>query len=360
VLGLWGGVWTRRVMLCRISKRRGFGIRDLGFGRAGVLRLWGGVWTCRVMLCRISNLESRIPAVNRIPTRGAACPHFPPRLPPPRVIPNDQRIAIEHRALEACVRAHVLAYLLAQEAGVAPGREGVEQHPEGFPASPVKRNQPIAELADRGEEADEGEPGPQRKQQPQTVLGGLAADLFAGPRACVETDALVPRALGPAFHPQEHFGPDRLRTGVAAPQAPGERGEEEQGQPGHDQQQGEEDEVLRPEGQAKHVELARRQVEQHRLAAVPGQPRKQVVHAEQPDHRGRAQALKPAPDLARMDLLLGAVHAAVVERAWNGLAHRGANVAADRCECAGRCRPEAAAAAGVVRRISRGPAACVD
>ena len=49
------------------------------------------------------------------------------------VVADDQRVAVEHRALEARVGAHVLADLLAQEAGVAVGGEAVEQHPEHFP-----------------------------------------------------------------------------------------------------------------------------------------------------------------------------------------------------------------------------------
>ena len=104
---------------------------------------------------------------------------------------------------------------------------------------------------------------------PQDVLGALAQQLVRAPRRRVELHARAAVALGPALHPQEDLGPHRLRTGVAAPQAAGDRGEEEQRQRGDDQQPGEEDEILRPEHQAEDVELARRQVEQHRLAAVP-------------------------------------------------------------------------------------------
>ena len=49
------------------------------------------------------------------------------------VVADDQRVLVEHRALEARVRAHVLADLLAHEAGVAVGGEAVEQHPEPLP-----------------------------------------------------------------------------------------------------------------------------------------------------------------------------------------------------------------------------------
>src|SRR5690606_5223329 len=65
------------------------------------------------------------------------------RLAACRVVGDDQRIAVEHRALKARVRAHVLAHLLAHVARVAVSREAVEQHPEPFPAAERER----AELA---------------------------------------------------------------------------------------------------------------------------------------------------------------------------------------------------------------------
>jgi len=49
------------------------------------------------------------------------------------IVGNDQRVRIEHDALEARIRTHVLAHLLAHEARVAPGGESVEQHPERLP-----------------------------------------------------------------------------------------------------------------------------------------------------------------------------------------------------------------------------------
>ena len=55
------------------------------------------------------------------------------RLAALRVVADDQRVAVEHRALEARVRAHVLADLLAHVAGVAVGGEAVEQDPERLP-----------------------------------------------------------------------------------------------------------------------------------------------------------------------------------------------------------------------------------
>jgi hypothetical protein len=174
------------------------------------------------------------------------------------VVGDDEGVAIEHRTLESSVRAHVLADLLTQEAGVAPGGKAVEQRPEGFVAAPLEGHEARTQLADRREVADEGEACPQREHRPQQVFRAFTKQLLARPRRGVELHALGAVALGPALHPDEDFRPHGLRAGVAAPQAPGERGEEEQREPRHHQQQGEEDEILRPEHEAEHVELARR------------------------------------------------------------------------------------------------------
>ena len=37
------------------------------------------------------------------------------------IVADDQRIAVEHGALKAGIRAHVFAYLFAQNTGIAPG-----------------------------------------------------------------------------------------------------------------------------------------------------------------------------------------------------------------------------------------------
>src|SRR5206468_160974 len=57
------------------------------------------------------------------------------RLAARAVVADDHRVLVEHRALEARVRAHVLADLLAHVAGVAVGRDAVEQHPEPLPGA---------------------------------------------------------------------------------------------------------------------------------------------------------------------------------------------------------------------------------
>src|SRR5690606_19126058 len=79
-----------------------------------------------------------------------------------------------------------------------------------------------------------------------------------------------------------------------------------------DQQQCEEQEVLWPERQAEDVELARRQVEQHRLAIVPAQPGEDIEHAQQPERGDHAQGVQAPGNLARIDLAFADIHRAAV------------------------------------------------
>ena len=83
---------------------------------------------------------------------------------------------IEHRALEARVGTHVDAHLLAHEAGIAIGREAVEEDPEGLPGARVQAQNAAPEFADRREVADERDTRSTAKTDSQArVLGGLDA-----------------------------------------------------------------------------------------------------------------------------------------------------------------------------------------
>ncbi|MNJ01451.1 hypothetical protein D3C73_1610880 [compost metagenome] len=68
------------------------------------------------------------------------------------------------------------------------------------------------------------------------MLEGLLHQLLERERAGVEPDARAAVAFDALLHPQEHLGVDGLRAGVAAPQAPGHGGEEEQGERADHQQ----------------------------------------------------------------------------------------------------------------------------
>ena len=71
-----------------------------------------------------------------------------------------------------------------------------------------------------------------------------------------------------ALDPEEELGVDGLRAGIATPQAPGERGEEEEQKRAEDEQRGEVDQILRVEDQRADVEAAADEVEQQRLKGI--------------------------------------------------------------------------------------------
>ena len=119
------------------------------------------------------SMQSPSPACLVVDRSFAAAARFTAFL----VIGNNQRVLVEHGALEARIGTHVLADLLAHVAGIAVGREAVKQTPEQRPAADVQREDVDAELAYRREIADEREAGPHRERNPQELLGGLLAQL---------------------------------------------------------------------------------------------------------------------------------------------------------------------------------------
>src|SRR5690606_36105243 len=162
------------------------------------------------------------------------------------VVRDDRRGTVEHRALEARVRTHVLADLLAEIPRVAVRGKTVEQRPEGFPGADRERRDAMQQLLHGSEVADEREPGPQAETDPEHLLERLARELAQAPRRRVELHALAAAAFRHPLHPQVHLGPYRLRARVAAPQTPGERGKEEEAERGDDEETGEKNEILRP------------------------------------------------------------------------------------------------------------------
>jgi len=235
-----------------------------------------------------------------------------------RIVGDDQRVAVEHRALEARVGAHVLAHLFAHESGVAVGRQAIECDPEKLPGTQLSREDARSQRTNRHKEADKGEPGIGGEAEPQKLLGQLAEDLHGTPGRLVKFDALRALTLGETLHPYERLGPDGLRTGISAPKAACECREEEQRQGGDDQQPGQQEEILWEKRDAEDVELARWQIEQQCLAAGPVQPRKDVEKSEQSHHREDAQIVEAAAYLARIQLLVRRVKLWVASRRIGG------------------------------------------
>src|SRR5471032_332468 len=204
-----------------------------------------------------------------------------------RVVGNNQGVLVEHHALEARIRAHVDAHLLAQPTGVAVGGEGEETYPEIRPAIGLAGEEVEHQFTDRREVADEGHAGDEADDQPQAVLAEFAQELVGAHRRLVQLDALVTVAFGDLFAPHENPCPHALRAGVTAPDAAGVHRDEEQAKRRHDQDAREQDEILGPEGRAKNKEFTLRQVPPYGLVAAPVQPHRAEVEQEQtgaPEH----------------------------------------------------------------------------
>src|SRR5690606_8806354 len=219
------------------------------------------------------------------------------------VVGDHEGVAVHHDALEPSVGTHVLAHGLAHEAGVAPGGEGVEQQPEPLPGTQRQGDELAAQLADGGKLADERLARPERDDDPEEMLGGLDAQLPGRPGLFVQADAGQAVAFDLALDPHEDFGVDGLGTGVAAEQPPGHGREQEQGKGGDQQQDGQVDDVLRPEDHAEDIELAFQQVEQHGLAAMPFDPGQTIEDDLREIHHPDPPAGEHARDGAGIDLL---------------------------------------------------------
>ena len=220
-----------------------------------------------------------------------------------RVIGDDQRVRVEHHALEAGVGAHVLAHLFAQEAGHQDHEAAVEEDPEGFPGAEAVGQHVVDQFLDRGEVADQGEAAPQAEHGPQQVLGAAQRELAAAQRCLVELHAGVAVAFDQVLDPHVHLGVHRLRAGVAAEQAPGDGGDQEQRVSRDDQQRSEVDHVLRPEDHAEDVELAFDQVEEDGLAPVPFEPQAAVEEDLGEQHQRNAPVVEKAAHALGVDFL---------------------------------------------------------
>ena len=220
-----------------------------------------------------------------------------------RVVGDDEGVPVEHGALEAGVGAHVFAHLLTHEPGVTISGEAVEQHPEHLPRAHLRLQEGHAQFADRGEVADEGEACPQRNADPDHMLEGLLDEFFQRGRGLVQPHAQGAVTLDLALDPHEYLAVHRLRTGVAAPQPPGDCGEQEKGQGRNHEQAREVDEVLWVEHQPEDVEAACVQVKQHSLPLTPFEPWQAIEdQLRQKDH-GPSPACKHALDGPGIDLL---------------------------------------------------------
>ena len=298
--GILGGVLDQALFVTHLVHHVIAGINACRAGNAVVLQSIADIYTCWTHL--YAHLAIDAIANTQCLWIGTAFTRTA-RLASIRKIRNNQRITVEHGALETRIGTHVLAHLLAHPASITVGSESVEDHPEGFPRPEVESKQALRKLGDWREITHEGETGPAGKGYPEKMLGSLDAELARIHRLRIQLLLFQAVAFHLAFDPEKRLGPYRLRTGITAPDAPGNGGDKKQREPGDNQQRGKVDKILRPERDEKDMELAGRQIEQKSLVTIPLQPWQTVVNAEQTEDPESTQARKQAMHLARIDLL---------------------------------------------------------
>ncbi len=181
------------------------------------------------------------------------------------------------------------------------------------------------EFADRRKITDESYPGGQGDGQPHGMLGALAPGLIEAHRLAVELDTAIARAFQAVLHPDIEIGPDALRTRIAAPDAAGKDGDEEQSEGADDQQPGEQNELLGIEGGGKDMKLTPRQVEPDHRPIAPGEPGQGEEGQHQGPVRNTPHPLKQSLDFTHVDVLPLGIHLLLdgARRRWLNRRFRG-------------------------------------
>ena len=133
------------------------------------------------------------------------------------IVRNNQCIGIEHRALEAGIRAHVFTHLLAHLMGEQPGNEAVKCRRKQRAAVRSHGKHRRYEFAYRCKPSGKGNPRPGAHGENQQIFGQFNADFTQAPRLFVQLQTFVAVAFDKMVYPQHDFGVHRLRAGVAAP-----------------------------------------------------------------------------------------------------------------------------------------------
>src|SRR5690348_8217296 len=98
-----------------------------------------------------------------------------------------------------------------------------------------------------------GSAGRQTDGDPCRMLGGLLPKFGYAELTVVQPDTVAPVAFDQTLNPHEQVGPDRLRAGIAAPDAAEQRCRQEKADGGHDQDAGQEVDLLRPDLDKKEI-----------------------------------------------------------------------------------------------------------
>ena len=134
------------------------------------------------------------------------------------------------------------------------------------------------------------------------MLRALPRELACAEGGLIEFHPRGAIALDHPLHPHEHFGVDRLRAGIAAPQSSGHCGEEKKRKGRDNQEPCQVDEVLGIQDQTKQEKPAILKREEYRRAVTPGQPGQAIKENLRGPDQGPAPAREPTRHRARIDL----------------------------------------------------------
>ncbi len=146
------------------------------------------------------------------------------------------------------------------------------------------------------------------------MSGALAEKRFCRPRRLVELKPLIAVSLKEALYRDHQIGPHCLRTGIAAPDAASNRGDEEQRQRCKHQQASDVVKLLRPDLDEEEIEAPRGKIDEHGLigkigATIPANPRDEIVDAERHRHHDPLDGAEAAMRALGIDLDAGRIKA---------------------------------------------------
>src|SRR5574343_414411 len=125
------------------------------------------------------------------------------------------------------------------------------------------------------------------------MLQRLETKLPRSHRSLIQLHACRTIALDAVLDPHEYLGIHRLRTRVAAEQSPGDCRKEKQRICRNDQQQGEIEDILRPQDKAEQIKLALDKMKQYCLTAIPLKPRRTVKQNLRDPNQNPAPRIPP-------------------------------------------------------------------
>ena len=193
------------------------------------------------------------------------------------------------------------AHFLTHNVGKEEGHEAVKRCGKHRAAARRSGKQVGNELADRDKPARKGNACPRADNENQQGFSCFDADFSEIPRRFFQLQAFVAVAFDQVVDPKHDFGVNRLRAGIAAPQASGNRRPPKQSEGANHQQQGKVNQVAHTQRQPENEEMAVRNIEEYRLTVAPVEPRNHIKHKLRRQYGGYTQFGEPPFRFFRMD-----------------------------------------------------------